>query len=457
MNNEKWRKWRHRPFKVLALFITAWLGVMTAGPVDARAFKALVDCRVELDQAILPVGGPRKAVLKITLDASLPDTPQNRPDVNVALVLDRSGSMAGEKLIKAKEAAIEALGRLGGKDLFSAVVYNHAVDTVVPAQSAGNAAWIEARIRQIDPGGNTALFAGVSQGAAEVRKNLGNRYVHRILLLSDGLANVGPSAPGDLGRLGAALLKENISVTTVGLGDDYNEDLMTRLSQESDGNSYFVESSRDLPRIFSAELGDVLKVAAKKVHLLIECAEGVRPLATIGRDGRVEGRMVTLFMNQLYGGQNKFALVEIEISGGRSGEVVDIARARASYENPFTLQTEHVSGIARAKFSGDMKKVAHSANVVVKRDYLLNLNALAQEKAISLSDKGKKDAALLQLKESILRLKKGGRSYQDPVLLKKAEEMEAQAERIEKEGMTSKHRKILRTGSYQVKNQQMNK
>ena len=74
-----------------------------------------------------------------------------------------------------------------------------------------------------------------------------SEYVHRIILLSDGQANVGPSSPGDLGRLGAALLKEGISVTTIGVGTNYNEDLMARLSQKSDGNTYFAEAERDLP------------------------------------------------------------------------------------------------------------------------------------------------------------------------------------------------------------------
>ena len=83
----------------------------------------------------------------------------------------------------------------------------------------------------------------------------------------DGLANVGPASPDDLGRLGASLMKEHISVSTIGLGTDYNEDLMTKLSGQSDGNSYFAETSDDLPGIFTKELGDVLSVVASKVSV----------------------------------------------------------------------------------------------------------------------------------------------------------------------------------------------
>jgi len=432
---------------VLSIVIQADAGVLESG----------VKCRVEIDRAILPAGGAQRAVVKITLDAPPPPEKSIRPAVNLAIVLDRSGSMAGQKLERAKDAAIEALRHLGPMDIFSVVVYDHNVSTVVSAQHAKNIEWIEGRITQIRSGGNTALFGGVSQGAAEVRKNLDGNYVHRIILLSDGIANVGPSSPEDLGRLGAALIKEDISVTTVGVGTDYNEDLMTSLSQNSDGNTYFVESSRDLPRIFTAELGDVLSVVAKKVNIIIELPNGVKPLNIIGREGRIKGRMVELSLNQLYGSQKKYALIEVEIPEGKSGEKRDIAYVNVSYENPFTQKKETSSGRVYARFSKDRLKVKKSANIAVQKDYYLNLNAISQDKAISLSDKGKKNEAVSELKKSADKLREVGQEYNDEDLLKRAEEMEVQAGQIEKEGMTKKYRKVLRTDSYQMKNQQMSK
>ena len=424
---------------------------------DAGVSESGVKCRVEIDRSVLPAGGAQKAVVKITLDAPPPPEKSMRPAVNLAIVLDRSGSMAGQKLERAKDAAIEALRHLGPMDMFSVVVYDHNVSTVVTAQHATNIEWIEGRIKQIRSGGNTALFGGVSQGAAEVRKNLDGNYVHRIILLSDGIANVGPSSPEDLGRLGAALIKEDISVTTVGVGTDYNEDLMTSLSQNSDGNTYFVESSRDLSRIFTAELGDVLSVVAKKVNIIIELPNGVKPLNIIGREGRIKGRMVELSLNQLYGSQEKYVLIEVEIPGGKSGEKKDIAYVNVSYENPFTQKKETSSGRVYARFSKDKIKVKKSANIAVQKEYYLNLNAISQDKAISLSDKGKKNEAVSELKKSANKLREVGQEHNDKDLLKRAEEMEVQAGQIEKEGMTKKYRKVLRTDSYQMKNQQMSK
>lgn len=453
LKNQKKKSWRMR---IVALVgFCAVLSIVIHA--DAGVSESGVKCRVEIDRSVLPAGGAQKAVVKITLDAPPPPEKSMRPAVNLAIVLDRSGSMAGQKLERAKDAAIEALRHLGPMDMFSVVVYDHNVSTVVTAQHATNIEWIEGRIKQIRSGGNTALFGGVSQGAAEVRKNLDGNYVHRIILLSDGIANVGPSSPEDLGRLGAALIKEDISVTTVGVGTDYNEDLMTSLSQNSDGNTYFVESSRDLSRIFTAELGDVLSVVAKKVNIIIELPNGVKPLNIIGREGRIKGRIVELSLNQLYGSQEKYALIEVEIPEGKSGEKRIIAYVNVSYENPFTQKKETSSGRVYARFSKDRLKVKKSANIAVQKEYYLNLNAISQERAISLSDKGKKNEAVSELKKSADKLREVGQEYNDEELLKRAEEMEVQAGQIEKEGMTKKYRKVLRTDSYQMKNQQMSK
>ena len=101
-----------------------------------------------------------------------------------------------------------------------------------------------------------------------------------------------------------------------------------------------------------------------------------------------------------------------------------------------------------------MKK---SANIAVQKEYYLNLNAISQDKAISLSDRGKKNEAVSELKKSADKLREVGKEHNDEDLLKRAEEMEVQADQIEKQGMTKKYRKVLRTDSYQMKNQQMSK
>lgn len=428
--------------------------VLTVSTSMSKTYDGKVTCRVETEKSVLFAGPAQDVVIKVTLDAPpVPSYIQRQP-VNLSIVLDKSGSMNGEKIKYARAAAIEAVQRLGNADIFSLVVYDSNVHTVIPAQYVRNIDRIISKIQRIYAGGSTALFGGVSQGASEIRKHIGSEYIHRLILLSDGLANVGPQSPVELGRLGAALIKENISVTTIGVGYDYNEDLMTRLSQKSDGNAYFVETGRELPRIFASELGDVLNVVAKKVKVVISMPDGVEPISIIGREGRIKGKTIELSMNQLYGDQEKYALVKVRIPKSNIDTTMEIAKASVYYEDPFNKKSEVVYGKSIAKFSKDPKIVKKSTNVDVVREYYRNLNAMEQEKAISLSDKGKKKEAVQALKASAVKMKSIAKEYDDEVLLEEAEAVEKQAEVIEQQGMDKKMRKVMRTKSYQMKNQQ---
>jgi len=199
----------------------------------------------------------------------------------------------------------------------------------------------------------------------------------------------------------------------------------------------------------------VLNVVAKKVSVTITLPGNVEPVNIIGREGRIKGKKIELFMNQLYGNQEKYALVEVNIPKSRSGSKILVAKAQVAYENPFNQKQEISTGSAYASFSSDQEKVAGSTNVNVVKEYQLNLNALAQEKAIELSDKGKKEEAVRALKQSAAKLKEYGAQYQDKDLLEEAAALEVQADKIEDQGMSKKSRKILRTKAFQMKNQQV--
>lgn len=422
-----------------------------AGPALA---SPLLNLNLDLDRTLLPAGQSEKAIIKVLLDVPQIVDSSQRPPVNLTLVLDRSGSMSGAKLEKAKEAAIVALRRLGERDLFSLVVYDHSVTTLIPPQTAANSEWIEGRIRGIRAGGNTALFGAVSQGAAEVRKHIDRIYVHRVILLSDGLANVGPSSPSDLGRLGAALLKEGISVTTIGIGNGFNEDLMTQLASRSDGNHYFVESSADLPRIFAAELGDVLSIAASKIRIEIECLPGVRPLRIIGREGLIRGNRVQLQMNQLYAGQQKYALVEVLVEPGLAGQTRELARVNCRYQNALTNQREKTLRLASIGFSKREEEVRQSASRTVQEAVVENEMAVARDKALDLYNAGRKDDAVRELKQSSGKLKARSATLGFSDLAEEAQGLEQDAVEFAAPSIPSPRKKELRSESYKVRKQQ---
>merc|ERR1712023_113770 len=109
-------------------------------------------------------------------------------------------------------------------------------------------------IKRIETGGSTALYGGVEAGGRQLDKFLSKQRINRVMLLSDGIANVGPSSNREISQLGSRLSKSGVSVTTIGLGHDYNETLMTSLAEASDANYYYVADVEELPGVFKDEL-----------------------------------------------------------------------------------------------------------------------------------------------------------------------------------------------------------
>jgi len=435
---------------VLAVALSGVLSLFAKSTADHP-----VRLSIDVDRRVLPAGSTERAVVKIGLDCLRLPPRGVRPPVNLALVIDRSGSMGGDKIVRAREAALELVRRLAPDDIISIIAYDTRVETLVPAQRVGHAHGLEAAIRSIEAEGNTALYGGVTRGAAEVRRFIeDSRYVNRVILLSDGLANVGPSSPEELGRLGHSLMKEGISVTTIGLGLGFNEDLMARLASRSDGNTYFVENSGDLPGIFNRELGDVLNVVARRVVIEIDFPEGVRPVNFVGREGAIRGQKAELTLNQLYGGQEKFALIEVEVSPEIAGAEREIARARVNYEDALTARSASVTAQRNVSFSAEAQVVVASADHKVQADYATNVLAVAKDEAIALVDSGKKNEAAALLRQRSAELKEIGKVYSNLAVTATAAAAAPEAARLERDGLDNAQRKAYRADSQQVKNQQ---
>src|SRR3954451_8548869 len=222
--------------------------------------------------------GPREGIVQVEVEARKSDDARRSP-MNLSVVLDRSGSMEGAKLEKARQAAAMAVDKLGDDDIFSLVTYDDQTDLLIPPERVGgrdHREELKARIHRIQAGGSTALHAGVVLGAKQVRSFFAKERVNRVILLSDGIANVGPSSSSDLARLGRELRSEGIAVSTIGLGDDYNEDLMTALAEASNANYYYVKDAEKLPDVFRQELGSARSLLARGVTIRINAPDGVR-------------------------------------------------------------------------------------------------------------------------------------------------------------------------------------
>lgn len=279
--------------------------------VMAKAATPAVTVKSELSAPVMLANSEDKNYLKISLTGFNLDSKRRSP-INLALVIDRSTSMTGDRIEKAREAAILAVNMLDAGDTLSVVAYDNNAEVIIPATKVNNKPALIAKIQQhIHPMGMTALFAGVSKGIGQVDKNLSPEQVNRIILLSDGQANTGPTSISELSDLARMAAKKGIAITTIGLGEDYNEDLMTAIAGYSDGNHSFVANSADLESAFTKEFQDVMSVVAQDVIVQIKTNNQVKPVRLLGRDGDISGNTVNVKLNQLYSNQEKYILLEV--------------------------------------------------------------------------------------------------------------------------------------------------
>jgi Ca-activated chloride channel homolog len=379
-----------------------------------------------------------------------------RLPLNLALVIDRSGSMSGSKIEKARESAIQIVDQLQKDDTFSLIAYDNEVQVLVPSQPVEDKNHLKRCISRLEPGGSTALYAGVQEGAEQLEKYLTRKRVNRVILLSDGLANVGPSSPRELSRLGMELARNGISVSTLGIGDDYNEDLMAALAEASDANYYYVKDVEELPKILAKELGILTRVAAREIRVEVTCPDGVEPIGFIGRTETFKQGVAQIDMGPIVSGQTRYLFLRCMVENPKKLSKSEIAKVNLDYADEINGgQRRTAAQVVKVEFSDDTDEVVRSVDKDVRIEKELVLNAEQKSQAIGAADKGDYKAAASVIKSQISRLSSA--SYDAPAEKKQELQVEIQslserAKELEDGKMDKGSRKAMQSESYKTRN-----
>ncbi len=238
----------------------------------------MTEPRIELIPGRQGICSDESVVLDVLIRITPPQPEVHFPrtPLNLALVLDRSGSMAGgRKMPFAREAATFAVKQLLPADRVSVTVFDNEVETIVPGGTAADKVGLVRRIEQIMPRGSTDLHGGWAEGGRQAEAGLVSGGVNRVLLLSDGLANVGVVDPNTIASEARGLAARGVGTTTMGVGEDYNEDLMEAMARAGDGRYYYIESPAQLVDIFQTELQGLMDTLGEKVSLGLVPRNGV--------------------------------------------------------------------------------------------------------------------------------------------------------------------------------------
>lgn len=276
-----------------------------------------------------------------------------RPPVNLAFVLDRSGSMSGRKLAVAARAVEDGIGRLQPTDRFSVVWFDDEIDVLVPGTLATGPARRTAvdRLREVRPGGSTNLSGGWLAGCEQVATSLVDDGVNRVLLLTDGQANQGMTDPVEFARHAAELRLRGVSTSTFGVGDDFEETLLQGMAQAGGGHFRDIADAAAIADQLSSEIGESLEVVAHDVELRLTLPDGVRVegLGAFPVAQAAGGTVVAL--GDLVSGQSVEVALRLSFPVGKPGEthtaIVALADREGVLGGPFgRLAWEHADDAA---------------------------------------------------------------------------------------------------------------
>jgi Ca-activated chloride channel family protein len=302
------------------------------------AGEVILSCA--LNKANLPVTGTQQMAYvlieakpgEVMADVQMP--------LNFALVLDHSGSMSGEKLRNLKEAAKLAIDQMGPQDYISVVIFDDKVSTIAPGQPVSNKAELKSKIDAIRDGGGTEMSKGMRSGLQEIQKAVAPNRVSRMLLLTDG-QTFGDEA--QCKSLATDICNAGASIVALGLGEDWNEDLLDAIKQASGGDSDFIEEPGQITKFFERTVQSMQATVVQNAEMVLRLVPGVTPrqvwqviplISNLGYHP-ISDRDVQVSMGELEKGQGKTLMVELIVPPRQEGRY-RIAQAEVSYDVPAT-------------------------------------------------------------------------------------------------------------------------
>jgi Ca-activated chloride channel family protein len=299
-----------------------------------QSFPAPVSTALGLDLRLgnpqLPASGG-EAWLQMGIQARQAGPTEIAP-LNLALVIDRSGSMdTPEKMPYVKQSLRVFLGSLAANDVIAIVAYSDSASVIAAAQEVGDGRWIQAAIDRLQPGGGTNLHAGLMLGFREVERRYDPRRNNRVILLTDGIANVGETNSDRIAAAAKAYNERGIYLSTIGLGREFNDSLLIKLANQGQGAYHFVDSAQEMDKVFRREALGLLQKAASDVSATIRPAEGVRLIGLTGYEGSPPAAGAEVRLRDMGTGDSQALLARLSIGPGAAG-----ARLLATVELRYT-------------------------------------------------------------------------------------------------------------------------
>lgn len=378
-------------------------------PKDTKPVHTdLVSIRAQLVQDKVLKGSDGQIAVSLTLDAAKIPRSDHQPfaDTDLVIVLDRSGSMAGRKLSDARLAVMQLIDRMTAVDRLAIITYSNGVQVLSPLayMDEANKHHLKTVIAQVNADGGTNLGAGLKYGIQTLMQTPAtNNRQRRVILISDGQANQGITDPLELGDMASAAATQNVAVSTVGVGLDFNEILMTTLADHGSGRYYFLEDPKKFALVFNKEFQDTRNIAASAVEILVPLRNEIRLVHAAGYPIQVNDGLAVIRPGDLLSGQQRNLFLTFQVPTDKEAEYnlgefqVRFNHNSAAYRNATSGQMVLSCVKDSGEVTASIDEPAWSARVIQE-----DFSQLKEGVADAIS-KGEKDKAMDQIQEYEMR------------------------------------------------------
>jgi len=355
----------------------------------------------------------------VSLDASSRPNWKGRPDLNLSLVLDRSGSMQGEKMIRAREAAMFCVDQMLPTDRLSVVTFDDRIDVLFPSEPVTNKQSMKDLIARVSARGSTALHEAWVRGGLTVSERMLDQGINRVVLITDGLANVGITNSDEIVTQAMGLYQRGVSTSTIGIGADFNEDLLMPMAQSGGGNAWLVVEPDDMQRIFQVELEGLIAQFAHTVSLSLVPADGVRIVDMLNDFDLTETGRYRL--PNLQAGSPLDILVQLKVGPEEVGTQMRLLDLRLGFTPQDAKNAEVLKQAHTVEFATHAEVERSDLNEEVIKVVQFLMNARARNEAMKRLDQGDYQGAEVIIGSALSQTQALGASY--PLAAGMAEEM----------------------------------
>jgi len=407
-----------------------------------------IKINLALDRYVLQPGNKQVAYLMVKLTAP-EESRENRPAQNLSFVIDRSGSMHGDKLDYTKKAVAFAVGHLGPQDHCSVVAFDDKVSLVTASQIVENKDALKQAVMSIYPGGCTNLSGGLLQGLREVKLAFKKEQINRVLLLTDGQANAGITDHARLIKKAGEMAGGGVTLSTFGLGTDFEEDLLLAMAEAGGGNSHYIQSPDQIPGIFEQELSGLLNTVAQNLALKIRTGDGVSVSGVLGYPFSAEDG-IAINLPDIYSGETKRILLELLISPRAEGSHKLLDLELEYFDVRKNLALVSLNAKLETKFTAIPGEGTVENLEVIKHVELFRC-AEAKEEAIRLADQGDFEGSRNVLNLQLMNMSKLVQTFDDAELAEEVRELGVNISSMSEVSYDQTSRKQMSFNAYKQK------